>query len=171
MKPSDLDAVHAIADSIHLDHPEDLGVLAERQRLFPQGCRVLERNGVLVGYAISHPGEFGRPPALNTALERLPTIPTTYYVHDMAISPEGRGAGHAVQAIELLVGIAREIGLDNLSLIAVNGSQAFWEKLGFAPTILPGLAAKLMSYGDAVFMVRKLGNPAREVRVGRREGV
>jgi GNAT superfamily N-acetyltransferase len=172
MKPADLDAVHALADRIHLDHPEDLDVLAERQRLFPPGCQVLERDGVLLGYAISHPWDFGRPPALNTKLERLPPEPTTYYLHDVAIAADARGSGRAAQAVDRLVGVAAAIGLHNVSLVAVNGSQAFWEKHGFVPTPLPGLATKLMSYGGgAVFMVREIGEPARPSRVGKADGI
>ena len=54
-----------------------------------------------------------------------------------------------------LIAHARAAGFDNLSLVAVNGSQAFWEKVGFRAAAVPGLEAKLSSYGpDAVLMVQ-----------------
>ena len=69
MEPVDLEEVHSIADRTHPDHPEDFAVLAERRQLFPDGCKVLDRDGAIVGYAISHPWLFGAPPALNSLLE------------------------------------------------------------------------------------------------------
>jgi GNAT superfamily N-acetyltransferase len=161
MEPADLGAVHALADRIHQDHPEDLAVLAERQRLFPAGCEVLEQDGIIIGYVIGHPWIFGKPPALNTLLEALPLDPTTFYLHDLAIGSEGRGSGSAAWAVERLADTAQALGLPNLSLVAVNASHMFWEKLGFAPRTMPGMATKLMSYGGgAVFMARELAHPA-----------
>jgi GNAT superfamily N-acetyltransferase len=162
MASSDLGAVHALADAIHRDHPEDPAVLAERQRLFPDGCQVLDRDGAMVGYVISHPWKFGQPPALNTLLEGLPVPPTTYYLHDLAIAPAARGTGSAGPAVERLSRLAEDMGFANLSLVAVNASRKFWEKFGFGPIDLPGMASKLSSYGDdAVFMARELGKRAQ----------
>jgi GNAT superfamily N-acetyltransferase len=167
MKPDDLKGVHDLADAIHVDHPEDLAVLAERQALFPGGCHVLARHDALVGYVISHPWEFGRPPALNTMLERLPASPTTYYLHDLAIGPEARGLGSAGVAVDVLLHVAKTMGLENLSLIAVQASQRFWERFGFVPTSPPGMASKLASYGDAaVFMTREVDQRVSDREAG-----
>jgi hypothetical protein len=55
---------------------------------------------------------------------------------------------------------AQAAGFRNLSLVAVNRSQAFWESVGFRATAALGLEAKLASYGpDAVLMVRDLASP------------
>jgi hypothetical protein len=44
-----------------------------------------------------------------------------------------------------------------MSLVAVNGSERFWQHQGFAPVAVPELEAKLRSYSDdARFMVRAL---------------
>jgi GNAT superfamily N-acetyltransferase len=163
MEPVDLRDVHTIADRIHPDHPEDLAVLAERQRLFPDGCQVLEHDGAIVGYVISHPWLFGKPPALNSMLETLPLQPTSFYLHDLAIGSDARGRGCGAHTIERLAGIAAKLDLPSLSLVAVNGSQMFWRKHGFVPRAMPGMATKLMSYGgDARFMARDLGSPVRQ---------
>lgn len=161
MTVQDLDRVLALADHIHLDHPEDRDVFAERQSLYPAGCHVLVDDGNIIGYALTHPWRFGEPPPLNSRLGTLPEPATTYYIHDVALLPEGRGKGYAAQAGHLLVEHARAAGFGNVSLVAVNKSQAFWERLGFRVAAAPGLEAKLHSYGpDAVFMVRDLAKAA-----------
>jgi len=157
MTPQDLHRVRDAADLIHVDHPEDMAVFAERQRLYPEGCHVLVEEGRVAGYVLSHPWRLAEPPPLNSALGRIPPDATTYYVHDVALLPEARGRGYAAQAVRLVADHARTVGFDNLSLVAVNGSQAFWEGLGFRTRTIPGLEAKLISYGsDAVWMLRNL---------------
>jgi len=155
MTASDLAQVQALADAIHLDHPEDASIFAERLHLYPQGCFALEENGRLIGYALTHPWHFGKPPALNSRLGEIPPSATTYYVHDVALLPEARGKGYAAQIGERLAAHAAQAGFGNLSLVAVNNSQGFWERLGFRVVHDPGLEDKLLTYGpDAVLMAR-----------------
>lgn len=162
MTSGDLADVQVLADKIHIEHPEDPDVLAERLLLYPQGCAVLEIDGRLIGYALTHPWYFAEPPALNSHLKEVPADATTYYVHDVALLPEARGRGYAMEIGEWLVDHAAQGGFPNLSLVAVNGSQPFWEKLGFQVAVIPGLEAKLLSYGpDAALMVRKLAQSKR----------
>jgi ribosomal protein S18 acetylase RimI-like enzyme len=157
MAHPDLDRVLDLADRIHVDHPEDREVFVERLRLYPQGCHVLAEEGLLIGYAVTHPWRFGEPPPLNSRLGDIPHIATTYYIHDVALLPEGRGRGYAARIAQLLAEHARASGFANMSLVAVNDSQAFWNRLGFHARAVPGLERKLLSYGsDAVLMVRDL---------------
>lgn len=161
MTPQDLGQVQVLADAIHADHPEDAEVLAERQRLYPQGCLVLVEAERVIGYAITHPWRLGEPPPLNTLLGALPGEATTYYIHDVALLPEARSKGYASQVAGMLVEHAKAAGFGNLSLVAVNHSRAFWESVGFRTTALQGLEAKLASYGpDSVLMMRDLTSPA-----------
>ena len=159
MAASDLDAVHALADRIHLDHPEDRAVLAERQRLFAPGCLTLHENGKLFGYAIAHPARFGKPVALNTLLDRLPDDPTTFYIHDVAISPEARGGKAARKAVELLVRVARRRTGQSIACRR-QPLASYLAEAGFRAVDAPSSPA-LRSYGDAVFMVRNWGKPPR----------
>jgi len=159
MTPQDLSQVQALADTIHVGHPEDPEVLAERQRLYPRGCFMLVEDGRAIGYALTHPWRFAEPPLLNRLLGAIPSPATTYYIHDVALMPEARGKGYAAQIIDRLVAHAREAVFDNLSLVAVNRSQVFWEKAGFRVVAIPGLGAKLASYGpDAALMVRDVAS-------------
>ena len=159
MTSRDLAGVQFMADAIHVDHPEDPEVLAERQRLYPQGCFVLAGEDGLIGYALTHPWHIGNPPPLNRKLGELPPRATTYYIHDVALLPSARGRGYAAHIVDLVVEHARQTGIGNLSLVAVNKSQAVWERHGFRANALSGLAEKLSSYGpDAVLMVRDLAS-------------
>ena len=159
MIPEDLAHVQVLADAIHVSHPEDPEVLAERQRLYPQGCFMLVEDKRAIGYALTHPWRFAEPPPLNRLLGAIPSPATTYYIHDIALLPEGRGKGYAAQITSLLAAHARDAGFDNLSLVAVNRSQVFWEKAGFRVIAVPGLEAKLASYGpDAALMVRDVAS-------------
>ncbi|WP_230531879.1 GNAT family N-acetyltransferase [Microvirga roseola] len=158
MTEQDLEAAKILADKIHVNFPEDMDVFVERLRLYPQGCLVLAEEGRLVGYALTHPWRFGEPPPLNSRLGAIPRNATTYYLHDVALLPETRGRGHAARGVERLVDKARSEGFGNLSLVAVNRSQAFWERMGFRAVSHAGLETKLASYGvDAVLMVQDLG--------------
>jgi len=157
MTSRDLDGVLMVAEEVHVNHPEDRDVFEERLRLYAGGCHVLDQDGELLGYAVSHPWRFAEPPPLNARLHGIPADASTYYVHDVALLPAGRGRGHAAQIGDLLAARAKAQGFDTMSLVAVNGSQTFWERLGFRTKAVPGLATKLLSYGsDAVLMVRDL---------------
>ncbi|WP_112663119.1 GNAT family N-acetyltransferase [Microvirga flavescens] len=157
MEEKDLPGVIRAADAIHAAYPEDDAVFIERLRLYPGGCHVLATDGDIAGYMLSHPWRFGEPPALNSPLSELPRSATTYYIHDIALLPEGQGRGHAVEAVERAIAQARHEGIGNVSLVAVNNSGAFWARRGFEEFSSPALAAKLESYGaDAKFMTRRL---------------
>jgi hypothetical protein len=49
VKPSDLEIINRIADSIHTGLPERPEVFAEKAELFPQGCMLLTDDGTPVG--------------------------------------------------------------------------------------------------------------------------
>lgn len=132
MQPDDLTDLTALANRLHPDHPEDQAILAERQKLYPEGSRVLDVGGRIVGYLFSHPWLWLKPPPLNQMLGALPSQPTTYYIHDLALADEARGKGHAREAMTFLCKQALILGMPNLSLVAVGSSSAFWERQGFS---------------------------------------
>lgn len=157
MTSSDLPRVSAIADEIHVNFFEDAAVFAERQKLYPQGCHVLESDNAINGYIVSHPWRFKQPPALNAFLKSLPDPAGTYYIHDIVLLPFARERGHASQIIKKLIEHAKQAGLPNISLITVNGTAAFWQRHGFHVHEDPALMPKLQTYeDDAQFMVREL---------------
>jgi ribosomal protein S18 acetylase RimI-like enzyme len=153
----DLPAVQAIADVVHKDFYESPEVLAERQRLYQHGCYLLEIADRPVGYVLSHPWRYGQLPALNSLLDRLPADADTYYIHDLALMPVARRVGAASSIVRALAKHAGVRGFPTMTLVAVNGSQGFWEKHGFDAVDIPELYGKLLSYeAGARYMVRRL---------------
>jgi GNAT superfamily N-acetyltransferase len=157
MTEADLPQVGMLAAAIHPDFPEDDAVFAERLRLYPAGCHVLARGEALAAYVVSHPWIDRQPPALNDLLGVLPDRPSTYYIHDLALAPAARGSGAGGKIVAQLAALARTEALPTMSLVAVNGSERFWQRRGFVSVAVPELEAKLRSYSAAArFMVRVL---------------
>lgn len=157
MKERDLALVGAVAARVHPAYPEDAAVFAERLSLYPDGCRVFERESHIAAYVVSHPWRYREPPSLNMLLGALPPKPSTFYIHDLALAPDVRGTGAGADLVASLATCARAAGLPTMSLIAVNGSIGFWQRQGFSPIAEPSLTEKLRSYSDdAQFMVRDL---------------
>jgi ribosomal protein S18 acetylase RimI-like enzyme len=153
----DLGAVEAIAAEVHPSFYEAPEVLAERQRLYRNGAYLLEIGERPAGYVLSHPWRLGSLPALNSLLGELPAGSDTYYIHDLALLPVARRIGAASFIVDALAKHAAAHGFATMSLVAVNASQGFWERHGFAVEDRPELAEKLKSYEDtARLMVRRL---------------
>lgn len=156
----DLGAVEEIAAAVHPGFFEAPEVLAERQRLYRNGCYLLEIGEKPAGYVLSHPWYAETLPALNSLLGTLPTDPAsaTYYLHDLALLPLARRIGAAGEIVAALTKHAQAYGYPTMTLVAVNGSRGFWERQGFAVVERPALAAKLQSYEpEARLMVKPLG--------------
>lgn len=158
MTAYDLPAVQGIADTVHVDFFESPEVLAERLRLYHNGCYILEVGETPAGYVLSHPWTYGTLPPLNTLLKKLPAEPDTYYLHDLCLLPVARRVGAASKIVEALVKHASVEGYPTMTLVAVNGSVSFWQRHGFETVEVDELYAKLLSYEAAAsYMVRKLG--------------
>jgi GNAT superfamily N-acetyltransferase len=151
----DLPAVEAIAEKVHPTFPEDLAVFAERLRLYPDGARLLELDGVPSGYILSHPWRFGAMPALNSLLGEIPEDADTYYLHDLALLPRARGTGAAAMIVGEILRHAKASGFAGVSLAAVNGSLPFWYKHGFRIVDAPDLTDMLRSYEPAARFMTK----------------
>ncbi|KRE17856.1 hypothetical protein ASE63_01275 [Bosea sp. Root381] len=156
MTAVDLHAVLAVAGLVHPAYPEDEAVFAERLALAPEGCHVLvDEEGLLLGYLVSHPWPAGAVPALNALLGGIPAGTGNWYIHDLALLPEARGSGAAGRIIAQVAGLARQAGCTGLALVAVNDSAEFWLRHRFRLVDDPALAAKLASYDDAARYMRR----------------
>ncbi|TBW35983.1 GNAT family N-acetyltransferase [Siculibacillus lacustris] len=151
MGAEDLAVVMTIADRLHVDHPEDAAVFAERLALAPATCLVAESDGAIGGYAIAHPWLIAAPPALNSRLGSLPERPSTLHVHDVALLPDLRGRSVATAVIAHFADVARQAELPRLSLVAVGGTEVLWRRFGFTEVATTGVG--LASYGaDARYL-------------------
>jgi hypothetical protein len=154
---ADLAVIDRIADSIHTGLPERPDVFAEKRRLFPTGCLVLEKQGAVVGYGISHPWLVGHIPSLDTFLKKLPSSPDCIYIHDVAILAEGRGHDAAGSYVQAMVSAANKLRLEFLALVSVYDTHVLWARYGFKIIKDGSLVEKLASYGEtAKYMVRDL---------------
>ncbi|MCK1386884.1 GNAT family N-acetyltransferase [Bradyrhizobium sp. 21] len=156
-RTSDLPAIGAIAARIHPDLPERPEVLAEKMRLYPDGCRVLAADDGIVGYGLAHPWTQHRIPPLDGLLERLPGDADCLYVHDVAVLPNFRG-GVVRDYVAAIEDLARASGIATLALVSIYATRPLWQRLGFrAVTADAGLRAGLASYGsNATYMLRDL---------------
>lgn len=155
MLADDLPTVQVISDAVHGAYTEPEGILAERFVLYPQGCQTLMRGGAVVGYIITHPWHRDTPPKLGQPLGSIPAGSDTYYLHDIALLPAGRGGGSGKGATDFTVQAARKGGFADITLIAVNGADTFWASQGFA--YVEGGDA--VTYGDGTYLMRRHLDP------------
>jgi ribosomal protein S18 acetylase RimI-like enzyme len=166
MTATDLPAVLAVAAEVHPHYPEDEAVFAERQRLCPEGCLVLDRADGPIGYVVAHPWHRAAPPALNSLLGALPMQAGCFYIHDLALLPVARGSGAGGMVVARLAAIAAQAGLSCLALVAIDGSLGFWRRQGFREVHEPALAEKLASYDDAARYLERDRHPLGFVASG-----
>ena len=152
MREADLPAVSAIAAAVHPGYPESDAVFAERLRLAPETCLLLEVAGEAAGYVLAHPWYRGRPPALDTLIGALPAAPEALYLHDIALLPAARGTGAGKEAVRRIAACAGGLPL---ALVAVGGASGFWEGQGFRRARDGAFDALPPGYGpDALYMER-----------------
>lgn len=147
----------AIQGVVHALLPERREVMAEKLGLCPAGCRLLARDGDVMGYGLSHPWRLGGVPALDRPLGAIPDDADCFYLHDVALLPAARGRGAGRAFVDHVRAEARRRDVAALALVSVYGTVPLWSTLGFAVRELPGLAAKLGPYGtEARYMVSDL---------------
>ncbi|HYH37928.1 MAG TPA: GNAT family N-acetyltransferase [Azospirillum sp.] len=158
MRGADLDTLLDVAAVVHPGYPEERAVFAERLRLYPAGCRMAERDGAVVGYAVLHPGRLGEPPKLDSMLGRLPDGADCLYLHDVALLPAARGSGLGAAALEYAWGLAAREGFAWLALTSTPEARGYWDRQGFAAWAEQ--PAALETYGGGMtYMVRKVLPP------------
>ncbi len=112
-----------------------------------------------LGYVVSLPiGREGLPALDATEVERA-VAPDSLYLHDLAVSPAGRAQRLGHKLVQQVVQRAQDMGLRQISLVAVQGSADYWQRLGFRDdhASSAALAHQLASFGpDARLMRRDL---------------
>ncbi|MBX9758173.1 MAG: GNAT family N-acetyltransferase [Beijerinckiaceae bacterium] len=135
LSQADVSAVGGIQRLLYrADLIEDLDSFQHKIDLFPRGCLGAFKGNELRAYVFSHPWKLGAPAPLNNADYRLPEGPDCYYIHDLAVHPDNRSEGIANAFIEALCTVAYREGLNTFSLTAVQDSEAYWARWGFAET-------------------------------------
>jgi GNAT superfamily N-acetyltransferase len=148
MTAGDLAAVGALAATVHPDLPERPEVFAEKLRLFPRGCFVLQGEGGVLGYAFAHPWRLRAIPKLDAFLGGIPAGADCLYLHDAAVAPAARGQNAAARLVAALRAVAVAEGLRWLALAAVYGAARLWGRHGFVAVEGPELDDALAGYGE-----------------------
>lgn len=109
---------------------ESAAVMAERIAEFHQSCWGYFIDQQLAGYLLAYPSELG---AITPLAATFPVYqnPDCLYLHDMAISSDFRGQSIAARLLQHAQTEAEKLGLEALALVAVQGAEAYWQKLGF----------------------------------------
>lgn len=132
MKVSDLSLVLSIQrQTFSVDLCEDLDVFENRFDRFGEYFRVAVLNEKMVGYLLCFPWKLGETPINNQKFpENLPEF-DCFYLHDIAVLQEARGQKIAQQMISSGKKLGLELGFRYLSLVSVEQSGDYWDKLGF----------------------------------------
>ena len=155
---SDIPAVWEIQAEAHQDASlhEPPQTFAAYLRACPAGSFAALANGSLVGYGVGHPWLKGVPLPLDITELELPTTPTCFHIHDIAVRVKGVGLGRRL--LRQLVEVAAEEQLEFLDLIAVGGADTYWHQFGFRPSEPETLAAVALYGSTAVYMVAAIGD-------------
>lgn len=122
--------------------------LESRGRASPSTCFVLEAGDRIAGYVLALPYPPSRYPDLERPEERSFTS-SHLHLHDLVVADDLRGRGLGSRLVRHLAAAARQ-GYEEVSLVAVGGTESFWARHGFRPDRRVELPA---SYGEnAVYM-------------------
>jgi ribosomal protein S18 acetylase RimI-like enzyme len=135
---------------------EERSALESRVRASPTTCFVLEFEQRLAGYVLALPYPMYAYPDLTRSEKEIPATgtpgspPGNLHLHDLVIAESRRGRGLAKHLLRHLTATAESDGFEQISLVAVNGSDSFWAANGFIAR--PGVVPE-GSYGpDSVYM-------------------
>ncbi|NWK45866.1 GNAT family N-acetyltransferase [Ralstonia pickettii] len=131
--------------------------LASRWARSPALCLVALRGGEVIGYLLSHAWHAWTPPKLHVPLPVADAADVLWFVHDMAIAPAGRGQRLGVQLYAIAIASAHAQGLRESRLVAVQGADAFWRRLGYQSADLDeGALARLRTvYGEKAYLMER----------------
>ncbi len=156
MEYTDLPHVYKCAERLFPDHHEEYACFVRRWEWGRDFCMVLPsvRPDQIDGYLVAYPWPYGSVPPLNQVLPFCPQSHGWLYLSDLAVEKSAPG-GQGKAAVATLVSEARDAGCAGIALVAVNHSESFWRRQGFASQDAGALpAGALMHYGeDAVYMV------------------
>ncbi|MGQ0432352.1 MAG: GNAT family N-acetyltransferase [Microthrixaceae bacterium] len=123
---------------------------------YPAGSLAAVADGSLVGYGVGHPWIKGAPLPLDITDLEVPTTPTCFHVHDIAVRVKGVELGRRL--LRQLVDVAAEEQIELVDLIAVQGADTYWHQFGFRRSEPETLAAIELYGSTAVYMVAPIGD-------------
>ncbi|XZG68788.1 GNAT family N-acetyltransferase [Chitinibacteraceae bacterium HSL-7] len=156
---ADLDAVTAIEAACYpAAMCEGQATYADRIAVAAASSWIAESGGQPVAYLFAYPSVAGKVAPLGAAFKPA-SKPDCLYLHDLAVSPSGRGAGSLL--VRHAIAWSTQARLAHLALVSVAQAGHYWLRHDFASTPVSGDAAQaLASYGEgAQYMTRPLRQP------------
>ena len=111
-------------------------------------------SGAVVGYALAHGGAQAALGAVLPAGAAGVDDDGCAFLHDVAVEPAARGAGAARALVDAVLAHAARAGAKSAHLVALPGTRALWERLGFA-ACADGEFADAASYGAGATHMRR----------------
>jgi predicted N-acetyltransferase YhbS len=159
MQAPDIPAVLAVQEESYPDELlETAEVFSARLASYPEYAWVAEEAQEACAYLFAYPARLGGIAPFNSDFARHDDA-DCLYLHDLAVGllASGRGVGPAL--VRHALGHAKTRGLQHSALVAVQGSQDFWARMGFEACPVPDAAQadNLATYGGgSVYMTRSL---------------
>jgi GNAT superfamily N-acetyltransferase len=153
ISPVDIAGVIRVQERAYLPFfHENAESFVSKMKLSPATCYGVLNEGRLVAYGISFPWFKSQGVDLNSTLTENSVKPDLMYIHDISVDPDYRGLGLGEALFKRILEDTLSKGLNELALVAVQGSKTFWSRFGFTIT-----DSEVKGYGpDAVTMVLKL---------------
>lgn len=111
---------------------EDMSLFKDILAGYEHSSFVAHKDGALLGYLLTYPSIIERDD-FESGWKDLSGLEDHLYIHDLCVSPDGRGKGIAALLLDKLEACAREQGFLKFCGIAVQSSESFWRKQGFTP--------------------------------------
>lgn len=141
----------------HRSLSEGRAALESRGRSSPDTCFVLQLGGRIAGYVLALPYPRFRHPEL-TRPEETVFRSRNLHLHDLVVAEHLRGRGLGARLLRHLTATAGAQGFEHISLVAVDGTEGYWQAHGYRSHREAGSPP---GYGrDAVYM-------STRVRTGR----
>ena len=131
---------------------ESAEVLTSKISTVPAGWASLAAvdGDTLCAYAIGYPWRSDRQPSWNRPLAQQHDC-DVLYLHDVAVAPAYARRGIAGQLVSQLMRQGRQYGLARAILVAIEGAQGYWSRLGFVPAQLVGTDP---AFGDSAMLMQ-----------------
>ncbi|MBW5423069.1 GNAT family N-acetyltransferase [Streptomyces sp. BG9H] len=129
----DWDGVDALEHRAYdpLGLSEGRAALESKALASPDTCFALDVDGSLAGYLLALPYPESAYPRLRGTDETPALTSRNLHLHDIVVAEELRHRGLARLLLNHLTMTARAHGYEQISLVAVGGSETFWSARGF----------------------------------------
>lgn len=154
---ADIDGVLQVQAATYAEHyHEPATVFASKLALAGPFCFVAVKQQQLCGYLFAHPWPHSAPPALFAAIDQLPADADSLFIHDMALHPSCRGQAIGQHLLQHSLHAARQAQLSYSTLVAVQGAQRFWQRLGYRVAVIEHDSGFPGRYGEAAHYMQLL---------------